>query len=137
MEIKAPIKNLNDIDLISEKAHFNMELKAEDIDLFFNSLMSIKQDTWKMIDVNSMLSTQLNKIVNESVVTKIKQDGNIDLRDVKGQINKFTEDIKNLIDNEVAKYGLKVNVFNLFTVDTNMQEIYKILIDNLYKDFAD
>ena len=137
MEIKAPVKNLNDIDLISEKAHFNMELKAEDIDLFFNSLMSIKQDTWKMIDVNSMLSTQLNKIVNENVVTKIKQDGNIDLRDVKGQINKFTEDIKNLIDNEVAKYGLKVNVFNLFTVDTNMQEIYKILIDNLYKDFAD
>ena len=137
VEIKAPIKNLNDIDLISEKAHFNMEFKADDIDLFFNSLIAIKQDIWKMIDVNSMLSTQLNKIVNENVINKIKQDGSIDLRDVKGQINKFTEDIKNLIDNEVSKYGLKVNVFNLFTVDTNMQEINKILIDNLYKDFAD
>ena len=87
-----------------------------------------------MIDLNSMLSTQLNKIINESVINMIKQDGNIDLRDAKGQISKFMDEIKSVIDNEVSKYGLKVNAFTLSNVETNVQEINKILIDNLYKD---
>ena len=135
VDIKAPIKNLNDTDLVNAKSHFNIELKVDDIDLFFNSLISIKQDTWRMIDLNSMLSTQLNKIINESVINMIKQDGNIDLRDVKGQISKFTDEIKSVIDNEISKYGLKVNAFTLSNVETNVQEINKILIDNLYKDY--
>ena len=135
VDIKAPIKNLNDTDLINAKAHFNMELKAEDIDLFFNSLMSIKQETWRVIDINSMLSTTLNKIVNDNTINMVKNDGNIDLRDIKGQISKFTDEIKSLINNEISKYGLKVNSFTLFNVETNMQEINKILIDNLYKGF--
>lgn len=135
VDIKAPIKNLNDTDLINAKVHFNMELKAEDIDLFFYSLMSIKQETWRMIDINSMLSTTLNKIVNENTINMVKNDGNIDLRDIKGQISKFTDEIKSLINNEISIYGLKVNSFTLFNVETNMQEINKILIDNLYKGF--
>ena len=137
VDIKAPIKNLNDVDLISEKVMFNLELKVEDIDKFFNSLMTIRQDTWRVIDLNSMLSMSLNKIVNENTISMLKADGNIDLRDIKGQLSKFNEDISNLINNEVSKYGLKVNTFILSNVETNIQEINKILIDNLYKNFTE
>ena len=135
VDIKAPIKNLNDTDLISEKAHFNIEIQADDIDLLFNSLMAVKQDTWRMIDVNSMLSTQLNKLISENVIDSIKKDGNIDLRDIKSQISKFTNNIKDLIDNELLKYGLRVKIFTLYDAEVNTQEINKILIDNLYKGF--
>ena len=133
VDIKAPIKNLNDVDLISEKAMFNLELKVEDIDKFFNSLMSIRQDTWRVIDLNSMLSMSLNKIVSDNTICMLKADGNIDLRDTKGQLSKFTESISNLINNEIEKYGLKVNTFILSNVETNIEEINKVLINNLYK----
>ena len=101
--------------------------------MFFNTLISMKQDTWKVIDINTMLSTQLNKIISENTINMLKEDGNLDLRDVKAQISKFTDNITNLINNEVAKYGLKVNMFKLFNAETNMAEINKILIDNLYR----
>lgn len=136
VDIKAPIKNLNDIDLINAKAMFNLELKVDEVDKFFNSLMSVKQDTWRVIDLNSMLSMSLNKIVNENTISMLKADGNIDLRDVKAQLSKFNDNISNLINDEVGKYGLKVNIFNLANVETNMQEINKVLIDNLYKNCA-
>ena len=63
----------------------------------------------------------------------IKNNGNIDLRDVKGQISKFNDDILSLIKDEVKRYGLEVNSFSIKSVDTDIQEINKILIDNLYK----
>lgn len=136
VDIKAPIKNLNDIDLINAKAMFNLELKVDEVDKFFNSLMSVRQDTWKVIDLNSMLSMSLNKIVNKNTISMLKADGNIDLRDVKAQLSKFNDNISNLINDEVGKYGLKVNIFNLANVETNVQEINKVLIDNLYKNCA-
>lgn len=136
VDIKAPIKNLNDIDLINAKAMFNLELKVDEVDKFFNSLMSVRQDTWRVIDLNSMLSMSLNKIVNENTISMLKADGNIDLRDVKAQLSKFNDNISNLINDEVGKYGLKVNIFNLANVETNVQEINKVLIDNLYKNCA-
>ena len=48
-----------------------LNLNQKIIDLFFNSLMSIKQDTWRMIDINSMLSTILNKIVNDNTINMV------------------------------------------------------------------
>ena len=136
VDIKAPIKNLNDIDLINAKAMFNLELKVDEVDKFFNSLMLVRQDTWRVIDLNSMLSMSLNKIVNENTISMLKADGNIDLKDVKAQLSKFNDNISNLINDEVGKYGLKVNIFNLANVETNVQEINKVLIDNLYKNCA-
>ena len=133
VDIKAPIKNLNDTDLINAKVMFNLELIAEDIDKFFNSLMSIRQDTWRVIDLNSMLSMSLNRIVSDNTIHMLKDDGNIDLRDVKVQINKFNKDISDLINIEIEKYGLKVNTFTLANVEMSIEEINKILIDNLYK----
>lgn len=133
VEFKTAIKNLNDTDVINIKATYNLELISSDIDMFFNTLISMKQDTWKVIDINTMLSTQLNRIISENTINMLKEDGNLDLRDVKAQISKFTDNITNLINNEVAKYGLKVNMFKLFNAETNMAEINKILIDNLYR----
>ena len=136
LNVKEPIKNLNDEDLINLNLVFNMELVAFDIDLFFNSLISMKQDSWKMIEVTSMMSTSINKIVNDDVVNMLKNDGNIDLRDPEAQINKFEDSIKNDINKEVEKYGLLVEKFKLSNLDTNTEEINKILIKNLYKDYT-
>ena len=137
VDIKAPIKNLNDVDVISEKATFNLELKVEDNDKFFNSLISIRQDTWRVIDLNSMLSMTLNKIISDNTISMLKNDGNIDVRDVKGQLSKFSDEIIKLINDEVAKYGLNVQLLRFFNVETNIQEIYIILIDNLYKNYSE
>ena len=136
LNVKEPIKNLNDEDLINLNLVFNMELVAFDIDLFFNSLISMKQDSWKMIEVTSMMSTSINKIVNDDVVNMVKNDGNIDLRDPKTQVNKYEDSIKNDINKEVEKYGLLVEKFKLSNLDTNTEEINTILIKNLYKDYT-
>ena len=66
----------------------------------------------------------------------LKNDGNIDLRDPEVQVNKFEESIKNDINKEVEKYGLLVEKFKLSNLDTNTEEINKILIKNLYKDYT-
>ena len=66
----------------------------------------------------------------------LKNDGNIDLRDPEAQVNKFEDSIKNDINKEVEKYGLLVEKFKLSNLDTNTEEINKILIKNLYKDYT-
>ena len=134
LEIKTPIKNLNDVDLINVKINYNLKLIDKDIDEFFNSMMTIRQDTWRIFDINTMLSTSLNKIVSETIVKMLKEDGDIDLRNPKDQINNFLDVISDLINNEVSKYGLKVDMFELSDVETSMEEINEILIKNLYNN---
>ena len=133
VEFKSTIKNLNDTDLISVKASYSIEFIVSDVDLFFNSLISMRQDDWKMIDVNSMLSTSINKIISENITGMLKEDGNLDLRDIFRQINKFSDKTIELLNELVVKYGLKVNTFRLFNAETNVYDVNKILIDNLYK----
>jgi hypothetical protein len=108
VNIKSPIKNLNDNDLINIKIIFNLVLESFSIDEFFNAFMIQKQDTWRVVDVNSVPSMQLNKIVNDSVVSMLKFDGNIDLRDEKGQPSKFIDNISTKINEAIKKYGFGV-----------------------------
>ena len=133
IEFKSAIKNLNNTDLVLVKANYSIEFIVSDVDLFFNKLIAMRQDDWKMIDVNSMLSTSINKIISENTISMLKEDGNLDLRDIFAQINKFSDKITELLNELLAQYGLKVNTFRLYNAETNIYDVNKILIDNLYK----
>lgn len=132
--IKTKIKCLNDTDEMNVNISYDICFRVIDIDTFFHKLISIRQDTFRVIDVNSMLSENLRKIIIGSLTEQLANDGNLDLRDVRGQLNKFSENIKNLINEEVKSYGMEVNSFNLSNSSTDITEINNILIKNLYKE---
>lgn len=134
VETRSKIKKLNTDDELNVKISFIMTLEVEDVDLFFNKFISIRQDSWKEVDVNSYLSSSLKDIIDKNTIEMLEKDGYLDLRDPKKQISNFALAIKELILGEVKKYGLKVNVFNVNSVNVDVEEVNKILINNLYKD---
>lgn len=134
VDFDALIKNLNEEDKIHIAVNYNLELTIEDVELFFKTLVGMRQDSWKVVDVNTMLSDNLSSIVSENTINMLKEDGNLDLRDATGQIGKFTNNISNLINEAVKQYGLKVNNFILKNTETIVNEINSVLIKNLYKE---
>lgn len=134
VETKSKIKCLDTDDQLNVKIGFIMTLEVEDVDLFFNTFTSIRQDSWREVDVNSHLSSNLKGIINKNTIEMLEKDGNLDLRDPKAQFSAFTHQIRDLILDEVKKYGLKVNTFSVNSVNIDMQEVNRILIENLYKN---
>lgn len=132
VSMNSKIKKLDTKDSINMQVTYNISLNVEDIDKFFNYFTAMKLDSWTEVEVNSYMSSNIRTTIENNTVEMLKEDGNVDLRNPKEQISKFIEDIKLLIQNDVEKYGLKVNVFNVANVNINVNEINTILINNLY-----
>lgn len=133
VKINSKIKKLDTDDSINIQVNYIMSLGVGDIDKFFGFFTGMKQDSWTETEVNSYMSSNLRLIIEKNTIEMLHLDGDIDLRNPKGQISKFIDTIKSLIQNDVEKYGLKVNNFNVSGVNIDVNEINKILINNLYK----
>ena len=131
--VKPYVKKLTEEDLINVKLTYDMSVEVTDIDKFFYSFIEKKQDSWTKVDINSFLSVSLNSIINDIVVEKLKNEGGYDLKNGLNQVKSYDKDIENKIDEEISKYAFKLTNFGLTNVQTNIEEINKILIDNLYK----
>lgn len=133
LSLKSKVKKVETSDEISVGLKYNFLFFVENIDVFFNKLISLKQDTWKIIDINSALSSKLNEIVIKIVNDGISNDGNLNLKDTKGQIESFNAKIVENINTYVSEYGIKLESINLDSVNTDMYEINKVLIDYIYR----
>ena len=133
VKINSKIKKLDTDDSINVQVNYIMSLGVGDIDKFFDFFAGMKQDSWTETEVNSYMSSNLRSIIEKNTIEMLHLDGDIDLRNPKDQISKFIDTIKSLIQNDVEKYGLKVNNFNVSGVNIDVNEINKILINNLYK----
>ena len=134
VETKTKIKKLDTDDILNIRINYIMNLKIDDIDKFFNTFMNIRQDTWKEVDVNSHLSQNIKGIIDKNTIEMLENDGYLDLRDPKAQITKFADKIKQLIANELSSYGLIINTFSVNNVNVDVNEVNRILINNLYND---
>ena len=133
INFRTKIMKVDNDDEISLKCRYNLQMNVVNMELFFEKLVAIKQETWTMADVNQMLFDRLNEIVINDIKSNLSNDGGLDLRDATGQINKYTEEIKNQINEYIKEYGLSVESFVLDNMLTDINEINKVLINYLYK----
>ena len=133
ISFKSKVKKVESGDEISVGVKYNLLFFVENIEVFFNKLISLKQDTWKVIDINSAISSKLNEIVLSIVTEGISSNGNLDLKDTKSQIDSFNEKIIEKINAYASEFGIKLEVINLDNINIDVNEINKVLIDYLYK----
>ncbi len=133
VNLETKIQKLDTDDKVKVAVNFLMTLEVEDKDKFINTFTNIRQDSWREVDINAYLSTNLRSIIDKNVEDMLKQDGDLDLRDPKAQVNKFVDEIKKLIEDNVKEYGFKVNSFGVSGVSLDVNEVNKILVNHLYK----
>lgn len=133
LSIKTSIKKINTNDKISLGIKYNLLYFVKDHNVFFDKLVSLKQDTWKVVDVNSALSSKINSIISNIVIDSIEKDGNLDLKDAKGQIESFNNDIVEQINLYINEFGMKTDTFTIDSIITDVYEINRVLIDYIYK----
>ena len=129
--IDTKIKKIDE-DVIKIRVAYDYVLEA-DVDKFFASMMDINQNSWNVLDVNNLLFKNINVAISNKLNENIVRDGNLDLSAYVEQINGYTSDMEQLINDEANKYGLKIKNFATSGVTINMEEVNKILIKNLYK----
>lgn len=131
--VRSKIMKIETNDQINIQVRYSFLLNVNDIDTFFYKLVNTKQDTWRMMDVNQLLSNKINEIVINCINENLLNVGGADLRDIKGQTNKYTKDIDSKVAEYVKEYGLNVENSSLESIMVDVNEINKILIKYIYR----
>lgn len=130
--INSKIKKVEVGDEISVNIVYKITFNVDNVDTFFNKLVSAKQDTWKVGDVNALLTDELNEMVINSVKEGLANDGNLNLLNINRQIEGFNQTIIDLINNYVSEYGMVIEILQIDNISTDVNEINKVLIDYIY-----
>ena len=133
LDINTKIMKVEIEDTLNIKINYDMILKISDIDKFFHKMMSIRQDTWKELDINALLSENIKKTINDNVTTLLANEGNLDLRDVDGQFKKYDDSTKELINKLLDEYGLVIESFLYRNCVRDINKVCEVLIKNLYR----
>ena len=132
LEFDCHIKNIPD-KAIKVANSYQIEYRVNDIDMFFNELIKLKQSSWSELDLNARLADEINKILIDNTLKMLNDENNLDLRNPKTQIEKFSGNILEIINECIKKYGIEAIKLTLTNLTINIEDLNKVLIENLYK----
>lgn len=129
--IDSKIKRIEE-DTIKVAINYSYTLSV-DPDKFFDAVIELSQNTWSALNVDTMIFKSINVAIPNLIKEKIVLDGELDLSNYKNQIVSYDDDVQEVINKEIEKYGLKIKTLKNDSVVINTEEMNKVLIKNLYK----
>ena len=130
--IEVPIMKINKGEQLKVVVDYDLIISPTDIESFYKSLISIKDDNWTEDDVKQLIEEKISVIIKTSIQDNIDKDNGFDLRDNKKQIISCENEIKTKISEIISQYSLKLDKCELSNVTIDKYELNNILVSNLY-----